>query len=117
MESVKEHEDALLEKLETKYARPMHVRCPVCDGEMKIAHKGGGLPLRWVCEAARIAVADGDETSAEHLEASTFLDYRRVGDARVVQLVRIYREMRRKLDVIRGEAHREHRLEAVDENS
>lgn len=92
-------EGELLDKLETKYERPDPGPCSVCSGKLVIAHNGGGLPLRWVCEAA-LAEAEKrpeDEAVKGHLFDSTRMDYRKVGDARVMQLIKMYRSLREKL--------------------
>lgn len=92
-------EGELLDKLETKYERPNPGPCEVCGGDLSIAHKGGGLPLRWVCKVALAATQSqpDDEMAKAHLSESTQLDYRKVGDARVMQLIRMYRSLRARL--------------------
>lgn len=92
-------EGDLLNKLESKYERPSPGPCTVCSGEVVVAHKGGGLPLRWVCVAALAQVEKGVDVEAAqaHIEESVWLDYRKMGDARVMQLIRMYRELRAKL--------------------
>jgi len=90
-------EGELLEKLERKYERPTPGVCVVCCGKLTIAHSGGGLPLRWVCEEALAQVGSDDEQAQSHLDESACLDYRRVGDARVMQLIEMYRDLRAKV--------------------
>jgi hypothetical protein len=103
----------LLNKLEAKYERPSPGPCCVCGGDRVIDHRGGGLPLKWVCaEALKEAAAGVDaEGAREHVHESTMLDYRKVGDARVMQLIRMYRELRARMPDV--EAGRE--LEFVAE--
>lgn len=92
-------EGELLDKLETKYERPNPGPCSVCSGRLVIMHKGGGLPLRWVCQAALAETQSqpDDEKAKAHLLDSTRMDYRPVGDARVMQLIKMYRSLRAKL--------------------
>ena len=94
-------ESELLDKLERKYERPKPGACCVCGGAVEIAHTGGGLPLRWVCGAAKRESETGEVSTEvrEHLDRSAFMDYRAMGDARVMQLIRMYRELRSKIPV------------------
>ena len=88
-------DDSLVGKLVAKYERTAPGVCSVCHGRLQIDHKGGGLPLTWVCEAAKAEsesmIKDGSEPESEHLDESRWLDYRKVGDARVMELARRYR--------------------------
>lgn len=88
----------LLEKLEKKYERPKPSPCCVCGSEMAIAHQGGGLPLRWLCSSAQAEKASGrvSEGLESHLSESEVMDYRKVGDGRVMQLVEMYRALRQR---------------------
>ncbi len=95
-------EDELLAKLEQKYERPKPGPCRVCGADVVIAHKGGGLPLKWVCGTAKQSLDKGDTEALSHVAESAWLDYRPVGDARVMKLLAMYRELRRRLPV--GEA-------------
>jgi hypothetical protein len=87
----------LLAKLAGKYERPRPPPCAVCGGPVTIQHKGGGLPLKWVCAVARdelsASAIGSDEAryASEHSDASAWLDYRPVGDARVMELVTRFR--------------------------
>jgi len=83
---------ALVAKLEQKYERPKPGVCRVCGGDVAIAHTGGGLPLKWVCEGAKAKLDAGELDQAEHVEESAWLDYRPVGDARVMRLIALYRD-------------------------
>lgn len=91
-------DDDLLGKLQAKYERTSPGACSVCAAPLSVQHKGGGLPLTWACTAAALQIsslpAGTDQAPHQaHLEASRHLDYRTVGDARVMELVHRFRKL------------------------
>ena len=102
MDIIDMNDDELMAKLEGKYQRPRPPGCPQCGSAVTLMHRGGGLPLTWVCGAAKLnqeqVLEAGKQPAAEdveHLRLSTWLDYRPVGDARVMSLIQRHRTLLR----------------------
>lgn len=92
-------DDTLLEQLRAKYERTAPGHCPQCGTVVEVEPHEGGYPLPWACpvareelDAARARGASQEELQPllAHWESSRWEDFRRLGDRRVMELIRRY---------------------------
>lgn len=84
----------LLAELTRSYSPPEVPPCRICGAPLTVQRSGGGQPTVWGCDGRGddFKFQPGRRLADDHYTESRWLDSRRGGDDRVLELIRRYNE-------------------------